>query len=85
MFFFQKNTQSQMEQSNCLEETMESENPVQGGTNLQRVKISEKTFRVKQNQNPIPESSEEDRDSTDTACTGNDATRNQTQEAGQDL
>ena len=32
--------------------------------------------------NPSPESSEEDRDSTVTACTGNDAIRNQEHDAG---
>ena len=41
--------------------------------------------RVKQEQKPSPESSEEDRDSTVTACTGNDAIRNQTHEAGKDI
>ena len=40
--------------------------------------------RVKQNQNPTP-SSQEDRESTVTAYTRNDAIRNQTQEAGKDL
>ena len=40
---------------------------------------------VKQNQNPSPESSEEDRDSTVTACIRNDAIRNQTHDAGKDL
>ena len=34
---------------------------------------------------PSPESSEEDRDSTVTACTGNDAIRNQAHDAGKDL
>ena len=38
--------------------------------------------RVKQNQNPSPESSEEDQGSTVTACTRNDAIRNQTHDAG---
>ena len=36
---------SQMEQQNCLEEIMESENPLQGGNNLQGVKMSEKNFK----------------------------------------
>ena len=35
--------------------------------------------------NPSPESSEEDRDSTVTACTGNDAIRNQEHDAGKHL
>ena len=41
--------------------------------------------RVKQNQNPSRESSLEDRESTVTAYTRNDAIRNQTHEAGKDL
>ena len=40
---------------------------------------------VKQTQNPSPERSEEDRDSTVTACTRNDAIRNRAHEAGKDL
>ena len=39
--------------------------------------LQEQLQRVKQNQNPSPESSEEDRDSTVTACTGSEAIRNQ--------
>ena len=35
--------------------------------------------------NPSPESSEEDRDSTVTACTGNDAIRNPARDAGKDF
>ena len=38
--------------------------------------------RVTQNQNPSPESSQEDRESTITAYTRNDSIRNQTHEAG---
>ena len=41
--------------------------------------------RVKQNQNPSPESSQEDRESTVTAHTRNEAIRNQTHGAGKDL
>ena len=41
--------------------------------------------RVKQNQNPNPESSQEDRDSTVTACLRNDAIPDHTHEAGKDL
>ena len=41
--------------------------------------------RVKQNQNPSPESSEEDQDATVTGCTGNDAFRDQTHDAGKDF
>ena len=41
--------------------------------------------RVKQKQNPSAESSEGDRDSTVTACPGNNAIRNQTHEAGNRL
>ena len=40
---------------------------------------------VKQTQDPSPESSEEDRDSTVTACTRKDAIRNPAHEAGKDL
>ena len=40
---------------------------------------------VKQTQNPSPESSEQDRDYTVTACTRNDAIRNQTHGCGKDL
>ena len=45
----------------------------------------EEFHRVKQNQNPIPESSEKHRASTVTACSGNDAIPNQTHEDGKDL
>ena len=45
----------------------------------------EQFHRVKQNQNPSPESSEKDRDSTVTARTGNDAIRNQTHEGWKDF
>ena len=41
--------------------------------------------RVNQKQNPSAESSEEDRDSTVTVCPGNNAIRNQTHEARNDL
>ena len=37
-------SQSQMEQQNCLEETMEFENPLRAGTNSKGVKISQETF-----------------------------------------
>ena len=37
--------QSQMEQQNCLEDTTESENPLQRGKNLKGVKISGKNFK----------------------------------------
>ena len=40
---------------------------------------------VKQNQNPNPESSQEDRNSTVTACVRNDAIRDPTHEDGKDL
>ena len=45
----------------------------------------EQLHRVKQNQNPSPESSEKDPVSTVTACTRNDAIQNQTYEDGEDL
>ena len=35
-----------MEQQNCLQEIMESENPLQGGNNLKGVKVSEKNFEA---------------------------------------
>ena len=45
----------------------------------------EQFHRVKQNQNPSPESSEKDRSSTVTACTRNDAIQNQTHQDGKDF
>ena len=45
----------------------------------------EQFHRVKQNQNPSPESSEKDRASTVTVCTRNDAIQNQTRKDGKDL
>ena len=45
----------------------------------------EQFHRVKQNQNPSPESSEKDRASTVTDCTRNDAIQNQTRKDGKDL
>ena len=40
-------SQSQTVQQNCWEETMNSENPLQGGNNLQGVKISVENFKAK--------------------------------------
>ena len=45
----------------------------------------EQFWRVKHKQKPSPESSEEDRDSTVTACTGNNAIQNEEHDAGKDL
>ena len=45
----------------------------------------EQFWRVKHKQQPSPESSEEDRDSAVTVCTGNNAIRNQEHDAGKDL
>ena len=77
-----------MKQSRCLRFDSETRwwiQVVHQRTDTGEQMPQEQFQRVKQKQSPSAESSEEDRDSTVTACPGNNAIRNHTHEAAQDL